>query len=71
MARCRDCRWYPVERVKDAAGRVRADRVAICLWPVPDLPLAFLSEMGGSGGPYSSYMQPNEEHECPCFEERT
>lgn len=61
---CRDCRHYPIERVKDKAGRVRNDRVAACQWAPPPVPIAFDPPR------FRTYTEPRSGSGCPTFERR-
>ena len=59
---CRNCAHFDIEKVKDAAGRVRRDRTAKCLWPIPTLPASAHNTHISL-----KYMQPNSGSECQCF----
>lgn len=59
---CRSCKHFPLERVKDKAGRVRKDRVAPCMWPIPVMP------EGISGELTRRWMTTLNGGNCPCWE---
>lgn len=65
---CGTCKWYPIEKLKDKSGRIlKKDRVALCQFPKPKLPIAvFRSELATQ----YSYTQYGDGIECPCYERR-
>lgn len=44
---CRNCRFYPMDRILDKAGRVLKDRVAFCAW-IEECSYAFPSSITSS-----------------------
>lgn len=63
---CRTCIHFPIESVRDKAGRVRSDRGAKCLWE-PPFPFPASSEIGGQKVAISlMFMRANDGGNCPC-----
>ena len=69
MARCRDCRLYDLEAVKNARGAVLSKRGAKCLWESTEVwPLSVCE--GFNHRPKPSYMEPNDGNGCKRFIKR-
>ena len=69
---CRGCKFYDVDQVKDAGGRIRKDRVARCLWPVPDYIWPDSIKESATSvrqvtNPHRRYMRPDEGEGCSAF----
>lgn len=69
---CRDCKYYDVERVKDAGGRIRKDRVAACMWQMPEIAWPDSIKTAATSfrsvtNPNRRYMEPNEGIGCEAF----
>jgi hypothetical protein len=62
---CGTCKHWDRESAKDGAGRVRADRVAKCKWPIPVMPtsLSFSTKTLTAG-----YMSKVDGVGCRCWE---
>lgn len=41
MKCCKTCKYWDRDQAKDTAGRIRSNRVAPCLYPMPKLPASF------------------------------
>ena len=69
MPRCRDCKLYDLDAVKNTAGRVMSHWVARCLWTStevwPESVDAFFSSR-----PRPARMEPNAVHRCQRFIKR-
>ena len=66
MPRCRDCKQYDLDAVKNARGAVMGHRVASCLWKFKALPESM--RVGADDlSRHKRYMPPNEIHRCATF----
>jgi hypothetical protein len=63
--RCGTCGLWDREKAKDAAGRVRKDRMAKCLWPMPVLPESMPSWQRAQLVP--GWMACDYGKNCPCW----
>lgn len=68
MPRCRDCKLYDLDAVKNARGAVMGNKAAKCNWRYGAIPVSIL---GKSRPPEPSYMEPNKIHSCATFVQRT
>lgn len=69
MTKCRDCKFYPLEVVQDAAGRVRRHWAAPCRFDTDTLWAQMpVSVMGTAPKPHS--MLPNDGEYCLAFKAR-
>jgi len=63
---CGNCKHWDIDKAKDAAGRVSANRVAPCLYPIPPMP--------ESARQYThiqtAFMCKTYGTRCPVWEER-
>jgi hypothetical protein len=64
MGLCKDCKLYPVEKVKDKAGRIHKNRAARCQWVSAEV---YPSSIQLFPRPQVNYMQPNDGVDCQCF----
>lgn len=69
MPRCRDCKLYDLDAVRNARGAVMSNRVARCLWKSTEVwPVSVMESMNGR--PRAGFMSPNDEHRCQRFIKR-
>jgi len=67
VPQCRDCKLYDLDRVKNARGAIMSKRAARCRWESKEQwPTAVIESMNRR--PKATYMPPNVEHRCPCFQ---
>ena len=71
---CRTCRFLNV--APDKAGRIRPQRDGAyqCIAPQPEMPpmpLSITNAYGFNWPPSRTYMLPDQDTECPVWEERT
>ena len=67
MPRCRDCKLYDLDAVKNARGAVMASRVGACGWRSKEKwPESVRDHLNSRPSP--SLMAPNDVHRCPCFQ---
>jgi hypothetical protein len=68
MARCRDCRLYDLDAVKNARGAIMRNRVGRCLWKSTEVYPASLAKDAYrmSGG----WMEPDDGARCKRFIKR-
>lgn len=66
---CRSCGWWERTQAMDAAGRIRRDRVARCLWESTEpYPVSVVtSYFGASGRPKGGYTAADDGANCACF----
>ena len=60
--RCGTCKWFPLDKVKDKAGRIRKNRVAQCQWKPQPVAYAFNAPI------FRWYTTPEQGVECPTWE---
>jgi hypothetical protein len=66
MARCRDCKLYDLDAVKNARGAVMSKRAARCLWVSKEVwPDSVYENMNHR--PRPAYMEPSQGERCKCF----
>ena len=70
MVKCRNCALYALEDVLSKNGRVLSDRMGRCLWESTE-PLPIALSYGRDKRPQAGRAEPNEEHECPCFKDKS
>lgn len=68
MARCRDCKLYDIDAVRNARGAVLSNRVGRCLWTSTEVYPASVRD--GHMRPMPSYMTPNGGDRCQRFIKR-
>ena len=68
MPRCRDCKLYDLDAVKDTAGRVQSRWAARCLWKSTEVWPVSVPAL--SGRVVAGSMEPNVYHRCPRFIQR-
>lgn len=66
MPRCRDCKLFALEDVQSKSGAILANRVGRCLWVSTEKWPESVSESLNSR-PWTSRMQPNDNHRCQRF----
>jgi hypothetical protein len=69
MAKCRDCKLYDLDAVKNARGAVMSNRVARCLWESTETWPVSVWESTNKR-PRSGYMHPNDGDRCQRFIKR-
>lgn len=66
MPRCRDCKLYDLDAVKNARGAIMSNRAAQCLWKSTEVwPVSVAESLNGRT--WTSKMQPNDVHRCQRF----
>jgi len=65
MPRCRDCKLYNLDAVKNARGSVLSSRMARCLWRSKE---AYPTSVNNPRRLEGGWMGPNEVHDCRCFQ---
>jgi hypothetical protein len=71
--KCRSCKHYDLEAVKNKAGAVMGGgRAARCLWQWPEISLPVSITRGNRTTmlPSPSWMEPNDGADCPTWEVR-
>lgn len=69
MAKCRDCKLYDLDAVKNARGSVMSNRAARCLWVSTEVWPASVMESTNSRAK-AGYMEPNDGERCKRFIKR-
>jgi hypothetical protein len=67
MARCRDCKLYDLDAVKNARGAILSNRAAQCLWISKETLPASVRD---TRRPTAGWMQPNDGDRCQRFIKR-
>lgn len=65
MPRCRDCKLYNLDGVKNARGAVLSNRAAQCMWKSKE---AYPSSIYAPPRLEGGWMPPNAIHDCRCFQ---
>jgi hypothetical protein len=69
MAKCRDCKLYDLDAVKNKAGAVLRNRAGKCLWQSTEVWPVSVAECHNRR-PTPHYMQPDDGDRCQRFIKR-
>lgn len=69
MVRCRNCKLYDLDRVRNARGSIMSNRAAPCLWKSTETWPASVVP-GLNRRPEPGFMQPNDGDRCQRFIKR-
>lgn len=67
---CKTCALWNIKQAQDAAGRVRKDRVARCLWVSTEVYPSSIVLRHGEPRPIPAYTSHNNGTDCACWEPR-